>query len=243
MASTAAILVIGNEILSGKIRDANVPYLAEELFGLGVELHRVVMCRDDVAVIADEVNLLRASHDVVFTTGGVGPTHDDVTLEAVALAFGRQLARAGDIERLIRGHFGDRTTEGHLRMADIPEGATLVRSGEMPWPTVLVENVYIFPGVPEILRMKFPVLRDQLRADAPFVSRRLFTKADEFELADILDEAAAAHPEVSIGSYLAWDTTEYAVKLTFDGKDAEAVDAAVAHLVDGIDPEKLVRVE
>lgn len=243
MASTAAILVIGNEILSGKIRDENVPYLAEELFGLGVELRRVVMCRDDVQVIADEVNALRRDHDVVFTTGGVGPTHDDVTLEAVAHAFGRKLSRAPDIERLVRKHFGERTTEGHLRMADIPEGATLVRSGEMPWPTVLVDGVYVFPGVPQILRMKFPVLRDRLRADAPFVSRALFTKADEFELADLLDEAAAAHPEVAIGSYLAWDAAEYAVKLTFDGREREAVDAAVAHLVGGIDPLKLVRVE
>ncbi len=243
MARTAAILVIGNEILSGKIRDENVPYLASELFALGVALRRVIICPDEIEVIASDLNALRADHDVVFTTGGVGPTHDDVTLEAVAHALGRGITRSPEIERMVRKHFGDETTEGHLRMADVPEGASLVRSGEMPWPTVEVENVYVFPGVPQILHRKFPVLRERLRSDAPFVSRVLYTHADEFELADLLDEAAQAHPRVIIGSYLAWDAPDYAVRLTFDGTDGDAVTAAFDHVRAGIADGKIVRVE
>ncbi len=243
MARSAAILVIGNEILSGKIRDENVHYLTKELFAIGVTVRRVIMCPDEIEVIAADLNALREAHDVVFTTGGVGPTHDDVTLEAVARALGRKIVRASEIERMVRKHFGDETTEGHLRMADVPEGATLVRSGEMPWPTVQIENVYVFPGVPQILHLKFPVLRDRLRSDTQFVSRLLFTHADEFELADLLDEAASAHPKVIIGSYLAWDAPDYAVRLTFDGTDEDAVDAALNHVRAGIADGKIVDVE
>jgi molybdenum cofactor synthesis domain-containing protein len=243
MPRTAAILVIGNEILSGKIRDENVGYLAPRLFALGVDLRRVIMCPDDVDVIVRDLDALRTAHDFVLTTGGIGPTHDDVTLKAVAKAMGQKIVRSPEIVRLVTKHFGDKTTEGHLRMADVPEGATLIRSGEMPWPTVSIENVYVFPGVPQILHLKFPLLEDRLRADAPFVSRMLYTKADEFELADLLDEAAAAHPKVVIGSYLAWGAPDYAVKLTFDGTDEAAVTSALDHVRAGIADGKIVHVE
>lgn len=243
MARTAAALIVGNEILSGKIRDENVPYLARELFELGVSLRRVIVCPDEVDVIARDLRALAGEHDAVFTSGGVGPTHDDVTLEGVARGLGRQLVRSPEIELMIRHHFGEATNEGHLRMADVPEGAVLVRSAEVPWPTVMVENVYVFPGVPEIFRVKFPVLRDRLRSGAPFTSRALYTHCDEFELAASLSQVAADHPEVSIGSYLRWHEVDYKVKLTFDGRDPDAVEAAFTAMCACIPAGKLVRTE
>ncbi len=243
MAQTAAALIIGNEILTGKIQDQNVSYLARELFELGVTLRRVVVCPDEVDVIVRDLDDLRGTHDVVFTSGGIGPTHDDVTLVAVAKALGRKLIRSQEIELMIRRFFGDGTTEGHLRMADVPEGAALVRSGDAPWPTVAVDNVYVFPGVPEIFRMKFPMLKDRLRADAPFVSRAIYTGADEFEIADALGRVAAEHPNVTIGSYLRWREPDYRVKLTFDGRDPDAVERAFTAMRDAIPPDKLVRTE
>jgi molybdenum cofactor synthesis domain-containing protein len=243
MARTAAALIIGNEILTGKIEEKNVAYLARELFLLGIALRRAVVCVDDVEVIATELDALRAAHDLVFTSGGIGPTHDDVTVEAVARAFGRPVVRSREIVELIHRHFGDAVREEHLRMADVPEGATLVRSGEMPWPTVAMDNVYVLPGVPEIFRMKFPVLRDRLREGGGFVSRALYTRADEFELAAPLAEVARQHPDVAIGSYLAWDAPDYAVKLTFDGMDRDAVTRALDGVVAALDASKIVRIE
>jgi molybdenum cofactor synthesis domain-containing protein len=243
MPRTAAALVIGNEILTGKIEEANVAFLAKELFALGVSLRRVVVCPDEVDVIVRDLDALRTAHDVVFTSGGVGPTHDDVTLEAVAKALGRRIVRSAEIEAMIRSYFGERTTEGHLRMADVPEGASLVRTGAMPWPTVEIENIYVFPGVPEVFRAKLPVLRDRLRADAPFHSRALYTTSDEFDIAAPLADVARAHPTVTIGSYLRWRETNYKVKLTFDGSDAAEVDRAFEAMRAAIAPDALVRVE
>jgi len=241
--STAAVLIIGNEILTGKVRDRNIAYLATELFELGVRLRRVVVCPDEVEIIARDVSELRASHDVVFTSGGVGPTHDDVTMEAVARALGRELRRAPELEQLIRGHFGSAVTESHLRMADVPEGSTLIRSGEMPWPTVAVEQVYVFPGVPEILQVKFPLLRERLRSDTRFVSRAVYVRCDEFALAVMLTEVARENPEVSIGSYLAWGQPDHRVKLTLDGVDADTVGKALASLLSRLSKDDVVSTE
>src|SRR5271166_365751 len=124
-APTAAILVIGNEILSGKVEEANVAVLARELRALGVLLSRVVVVLDDIDTIAGEVTELSRTHDWVFTSGGVGPTHDDVTIEAVAKAFGVRVVSSPEMEGMLRAHYKERCSEGHLRMALIPEGATL----------------------------------------------------------------------------------------------------------------------
>ncbi|MBK8169503.1 MAG: competence/damage-inducible protein A [Sandaracinaceae bacterium] len=240
MARTAAILIIGNEILTGKVKDQNVALLAAEFFALGVSLRRVVVCPDEVEVIARDVNELRLTHDFVITTGGVGPTHDDVTIQGVAAAFGRNITRSAEMEERLRAHYKERITEGHLRMADMPEGADLVRNAEVPWPTVAVENVFIFPGVPELLKLKFPVLRDRLRDGAPFATRAVYTLCDEGEIAELLISLVKAHPEVAIGSYIKWRGTDYTTKLTFDGKDSGAVDRAADALIAAIPQEKLV---
>lgn len=223
---TAAALIIGNELLSGKIRDTNVQVLAEVLFELGIELRRVVICTDEIEVIADDLAHLAARHDVVFTSGGVGPTHDDVTVAAVARTLGRPVVRSRRLEELLRGYFGDRVTEAHLRMADVPEGTELVTARRGEWPTVRVENIFILPGLPEIFRLKMPILREHLAGRRPFISRSVDAEADESALAPLLDRVVERFPDVSIGSYPSFDDGVARVKVTFDGRDRARVDEA-----------------
>lgn len=243
MARTAAALIIGNEILTGKVREANVQRLAHELFRMGIALRRVIVCPDDVEVIAADLRALREAHDLVFTSGGVGPTHDDLTLPAVARAFDRALARSPVIEGLIRGYWGERVTDGHLRMADVPEGAELLSTSDVPWPVICVENVFVLPGVPEIFEVKLLMLRERIGSDVPFVSRALYTMCDEGEIAALLESIARAHPGVEIGSYPRWRDPSYRVKLTFDGRDPAAVDAALEACRAALAPDLVVRVE
>ena len=138
--ASAAALVIGNELLSGKVEEANVVVLARTLRGLGVELRRVVVILDDIDEIAREVKALSKSHDWVFTSGGVGPTHDDVTVEGVAKAFGVAAVEHPFLAKQLRDHYKERCTDGHLRMALVPEGATLETSAEIRWPTIRLSS-------------------------------------------------------------------------------------------------------
>lgn len=237
----AAALVIGNELLTGKVADENISYLARSLFDVGVSLQRVVICPDVLETIAHDVNALRAAHDWLFTSGGVGPTHDDITIDAVAHAFGRPLVRSTAVESLIRGHYGERTTEEHLRMANMPDGAELVHNARVPWPTVKVENVLILPGIPEIFRAKVEALKELVRADRPFVSRAVYTWCDEGSIASLLEKLTHHHPDIAIGSYPRWNHADYRVKLTFDGTNAESVEAALNAFCEAIPAEKIVR--
>jgi molybdenum cofactor synthesis domain-containing protein len=243
MARSAAALIIGNEILTGKIQETNMRDLASELFTLGIAFEHAVICRDDVDIIARHLSELRAQYDLVFTTGGVGPTHDDVTHKAVAKAFGRPIVRSPELAELITGLLADRVTEGHLQMADIPDGATLLQSEDVRWPTVIMQNVFVLPGLPKVFRLKLPALCKYLKGDeTPFLSRALYTLCDEGELAAVLTELDNRHEDVSIGSYPVTDRP-YRVKLTVDGRDRERIDDVVAALREAIPREKLVEAE
>lgn len=243
MDRTAAALVIGNELLSGKIQEGNVAFLAKALFQMGIALRRVIVCPDDEATIVSDLRALAAAHDVVFTSGGVGPTHDDITVPSVARAFDRPLVRDPELARMIREHFGDRTTEGHLRMADLPEGGELVSSEEIPWPVIRVENVYVMPGVPEIFRIKFGLVRDRLGAGSPLVSRAIYTRCDEGVIAELLERVEREHPGVLIGSYPRFRDPDHQVKLTFDGRDDALVLAALRACLSELPAELVVRAE
>lgn len=224
---TAAALIIGNELLTGKVQDANVAVLAKALFALGIALERVIFCPDEVDVIVADLDALRSGYDYVFTSGGVGPTHDDVTMAAVARAFGKPLARSPEIETLLRELLGTRVTPEHLRMAVVPEGALLVRSSRGRWPTIRMENVFILPGLPEIFRHKLDVLSEHLEGGPPFVSRAVNTSSDEGKIAPLLERLVREHPAVAIGSYPRWGDGPVRVAVTFDGRDRAAVDRAV----------------
>jgi molybdenum cofactor synthesis domain-containing protein len=229
---TAAILVIGNEILSGKVEEQNARYLVRELRELGVSVLRIEVVPDDLADIASTVRALSARFDLVFSSGGIGPTHDDVTLPAIAAAFDRKIARHPELERLLRGAFGDRVHPRDLRMADIPVGARLEYGPDKTgttWPIVVVENVWILPGIPAIARRKFEAVRELFRAP-PIHGRAVYSRSAEGPIADALDTVVAGFPMVEIGSYPHVDAVEYKVKITLDGRDRQAVDAATADL-------------
>jgi len=230
-ARTAAALLIGNELLSGKIHEANLVELARTLRAAGVHLKRAVMIPDELDVIADEVRALHSSYDVVFTSGGVGPTHDDITIEAIARAFGVPAVIDQAFEAMLRDVYGDRMTDGHRRMALVPLGADLVVHDEVRWPTVRMKNVWVLPGVPEAFRMKLAVVRDHVRGAQRFVSREIYTRMDEPDLKPLLDKLVAAHPNVDIGSYPKWFDARYKTKITFDATDETKLDAAVAEFL------------
>ena len=224
---TAAALVIGNELLSGKVEEANVATLARTLRALGVRLKRVVTILDEIDTIAREVRELSGAHDWLFTSGGVGPTHDDVTIEAVAQAFGVPVVTSKVMEKMLRDHYRERCTPSHLRMALIPEGAALETTEEVRWPTVRMRNTWVMPGIPEVFRMKIPVVIARIgEGAAPFVSRAVYTKMDEGDLKPLLDQVVAAFPDIDVGSYPKWMDSSYKTKLTFDGRDDDRVRAA-----------------
>lgn len=223
---TAAALIIGNELLSGKIHEQNLVGLARSLRALGIVLRRVVFIPDEVSLIVDEVRQLSASFDVVFTSGGVGPTHDDVTIAAVAEAFGKSVETDERTATMIREHFGEALKPGHLLMARVPAGCQLVGEDDGKWPTILMHNVWVLPGVPEIFRMRLRAIKKHLAGGRPFVCREVYTNLDEGNLVPMLNEIVERFPSVDVGSYPKWNDPSYRTKLTFDGLDPQSVAAA-----------------
>jgi molybdenum cofactor synthesis domain-containing protein len=242
-ANTAALLIVGNELLSGKVVDANLTPLAQTLRALGILLARVSVLPDQLDVLTSEIRKLAREHDVLFTSGGVGPTHDDVTIDAVASAFDTRVIFDPTLVELVRRAYGERATEDHLRLARIPEGATLATSPDGAWPTPVLENVWMLPGVPEVFREKLAIVRASLTGPEPFFSRAVFTRVEEAGLVKLLDAVVAAHPLVEIGSYPRWFEPTYRTKITFDGRARDAVEAAAQAFVERLPAESLVRIE
>ena len=227
---TAALLLVGNELLSGKVQERNLEPLAATLRALGIRLERVVVVGDECEAIASEVRAASARYDVVFTSGGVGPTHDDVTLEGVAAGFGVPVESHPLLVSLLRTLYGERCTDDHLLMARVPAGSELKSSADVKWPTVVMRNVWVMPGVPELFRMKLGIVREHLVGPGQIVSRALFTHMEETDLKPLLDRVVAHHREVEIGSYPKWFDAAYKTKVTFDGSSDADVDAALGEL-------------
>lgn len=250
--ATAGLIVIGDEILSGKVADTNTPFLIAELRALGVRLSEIAVVADDVAGIAATVARFAGSYDMVFTSGGVGPTHDDMTIAGVAQAFGLRVARHPELSALLTAYYrslpipagttADGTTADdtaareellarNLRMADVPEGTTLLAGADLKWPVLCVRNVYILPGIPQIFRRKFLAIRERFR-ESPFYLRQIFVRSEEGEIARHLDHIAATYPAVALGSYPLLEPAAdgHRVKLTLEGKD----DALVSRACDAL---------
>jgi FAD synthetase len=242
MAKTAGILIIGSEVLSGKVTDQNSPYLVSELRALGVEVRRILTIPDEMDVIVEEVRSMATGHHLVFTTGGVGPTHDDLTIAAVAQAFGRPLVLHPVLERVLRRHYGMEITAAQLRMAQVPDGSRLVGEGDMGFPVVAYQNVYIFPGIPEAVRRKFERIREEFR-EAPYVLRRVFLHCDEGEIAADLCKVHERFPALQFGSYPILHNPDHNVVLTLESKRPEEVEAALRLLMELLPGPTVVRVE
>jgi molybdenum cofactor synthesis domain-containing protein len=227
---SAALVVIGNEILSGKVTDSNTPFLARELRALGVALERVGVIPDELEVIASTVSEYASRFDVVFTSGGVGPTHDDITMDGVAAAFGRPLVEDPGLRRAIEEFAGPRPGSALLKMAQVPEGAELLFGGHAAFPTIVVGNVYVLPGIPEIFQAKVVSLRERFRA-RPYHLRQVLVTENETRIAEFLNATLAAFPDLLLGSYPKLTEPDYCVRLTLESKDEDYVDRALADLV------------
>jgi len=242
MAKTAGIILIGNEILSGKIVDANASYLCRELRALGVEVRKISVIPDEVELIASEVGAQSRVFDVVFTSGGVGPTHDDVTIEGVARALGVAVVRDPRLVRVIEGFAKGGLNEARLKMAEVPEGADLIAGDELVFPAVVARNIYVLPGVPEIFRQKFEALKERFR-ESPFYLSSVFVNMPEGALADHLNELLRRHPDLLLGSYPEFLNTEYKVKVTLESKDREYIVRALEDFLDRLPPGAVVRID
>jgi molybdenum cofactor synthesis domain-containing protein len=241
MPKTAGIILVGNEILSGKIQDANAVYLCRELRALGVDVRRIAVIPDEVHVISETVAAFSRDHDVVFTSGGVGPTHDDVTIEGVARAMMVPVVRHPLLVELLDRHYHGKVSEAALRMAEVPEGAELIGGETVRFPTVLVRNVYVLPGVPEIFRAKFEALRERFR-DQPIHLRNVFVRVGEGILADYLNRLLADFPLLQLGSYPEFSNQEYKVKVTLESRDRGYVEQALADFLARLPSDVVVKV-
>lgn len=241
MPKTAGIILVGNEILSGKIVDANASYLCRELRALGVEVRRITVIPDEVDLIAAEVARFASDYDVVFTSGGVGPTHDDVTIEGVARAAGVPVIRHPALVALLQGYYRGAATEAQLKMAEVPDGAELLVDESVRFPTILMRNVYVLPGVPEIFRRKFDAIRERFR-DEPIFLRNVFVRIGEGILADHLNGLLRDFPDLLLGSYPEFSNPEYKVKVTLESRDRGFLERALEEFLKRLPAESVVRV-
>jgi molybdenum cofactor synthesis domain-containing protein len=219
---TAALVVIGDEILSGRTQDKNVAQVATWLNDQGIRLAEVRIVPDDPRRIGDTVNELRAKHDYLFTTGGIGPTHDDITVDSIAAAFGVPVIVHPDARKILEDYYRDRPgglTEARLRMARVPEGAELLPNPSSGAPGVKMGNVYIMAGVPHIAAAMLEALTGTLEGGRPVVSVTVGARAPESDVADLLRETEAAHPGVAIGSYPFFKDGRYGANFVIRSED------------------------
>lgn len=229
---TAALVIIGNEILSGRTQDANLAFLAKSLNEIGIQLREARVVPDDEADIVAAVNACRARFDHVFTTGGIGPTHDDITSACVAKAVGRPFERNAEAERRLRVYYPpEKLNEARLKMADMPEGAELIDNPVSVAPGFTVENVHVLPGVPSILQAMFEGLKPRLKGGATVRSRTLTVYCPEGEIAKALGETQARFPTVEIGSYPFMRQDRFGTSLVFRSPDLDALGQAVEDLL------------
>jgi molybdenum cofactor synthesis domain-containing protein len=232
---TAALLIIGNEILSGRTTDANIPYIAGRLNDLGIRLCEVRVVPDIETEVVDAVNGLRARYRYVFTTGGIGPTHDDITADCVAKAFGVALIEHAEARRRLEERYaetGIELNEARLRMARTPEGATLIDNPVSAAPGFQVENVFVMAGVPKIMQAMFESLRERLVGGDPLISRSITCRLPEGKLAQGLGEIQARHEGVDIGSYPSYSSKGFGVAVVLRHSDRAALDVATAEVIE-----------
>lgn len=230
---TAAMLVIGDEILSGRTRDSNMHYLAGELTRIGIRLAEVRVVADDHAVIVAALNALRGAYDQVFTSGGIGPTHDDITADAVAAAFGVPITHRADAMALLSAHYdrqGLPFNEARQRMARIPDGAVLIDNPISTAPGFTLGNVHVMAGVPSIFQAMVASVLPKLTGGAPLLSQSLRVNRGEGEIAGEFGALAAEFPDLQMGSYPFNTNGVYGTNLVIRGTDPGRLDQAMTRL-------------
>jgi molybdenum cofactor synthesis domain-containing protein len=227
--TTAAVLIIGNEILSGKTQDANLGFLGKGLARLGIRLLEARVIRDEPAVIADVVNALRQGHDYVFTTGGIGPTHDDLTAESIAMAFGVELVLDEDAARRI-GRGSRDLNAARLKMAMIPQGASLIDNPISHAPGFRIDKVFVMAGIPSIAQAMFAAIEHELKGGDPILSESVDLYRREGDIAAPLDAIARRYADVEIGSYPFSRDGRFGASIVVRGTDRARLAAAIAEI-------------
>jgi len=231
---TAAILIIGDEILSGRTRDSNMHFLAGELTRVGIDLKEVRVVSDERDAIIAAVNALRGAYAHVFTSGGIGPTHDDITAAAIAKAFGVPLIRNPEAVRRLQAHYADPAAlnAARLRMANIPDGATLIDNPISQAPGFTIGNVHVMAGVPSIMQAMFAFLRPRLGSGARLAARSLEAGIAEGLMAEDLAAIQALYPAVEIGSYPSMRDGRPWTAIVLRATETGSLDAAAAAVRD-----------
>jgi molybdenum cofactor synthesis domain-containing protein len=229
---TACLLIIGNEILSGRTQDANLAFIAKGLNEVGVRLREVRVIPDIAETIIATVNEMRAKFDYVFTTGGIGPTHDDITSECIARAFGVRWVLDEEARRRLAAGYANPAdlNEARLRMAHIPEGAVLIDNPVSRAPGFRIGNVFVMAGVPRIMQSMFDGIKHSLAGGAPVLSRTVTSGLPEGVLAEGLGKLQERYPDFDIGSYPYYRRGGFGTSLVVRGTDASRLDAAVGEL-------------
>ncbi|MDG1471119.1 MAG: molybdopterin-binding protein [Ascidiaceihabitans sp.] len=230
---SAAMLVIGDEILSGRTRDANMHYLAGQLTEAGIDLREVRVVSDDPAAIVSAVRALSDAHETVFTSGGIGPTHDDITADCMAEAFGDKIDVRPDARALLQAHYDKQGVElnaARLRMARIPDSAALIDNPVSVAPGFTIKNVHVMAGVPAVFQAMVATVLPTLTGGDPLISKTLRIERGEGDIAGPLGMLAKAYPDLSLGSYPYQKDGKYGANIVIRGTDGVRVDTAIAEL-------------
>jgi molybdenum cofactor synthesis domain-containing protein len=227
----AALIIIGDEILSGRTDDANLAHLARWLNEEGIRLKEVRVVADDMVAIGAAVNTLRTSHDYLFTTGGIGPTHDDITVDSVAAALGLGVEHHPEALALLEGYYGkDKLTDDRKRMARVPEGADLIPNPMSGAPGIRINNVFLMAGIPGIMRGMLEGLRGQLKGGTPMLSDTVTIFATESDIAGFVGDVQRENPDVAIGSYPFFRKNRMGAALVVRGTDTARIHDVLATL-------------
>jgi len=234
---TAALIVIGDEILSGRTQDKNIAQVAGWLGVQGIRLKEVRVVPDVTAAIVEAVNTLRMRHDYLFTTGGIGPTHDDITVDAIAEALGVGVIVHPEARDILAGYYETRggLTDARLRMARVPEGAELIPNRYTGAPGIRFDNIFIMAGVPQITAGMLDALSGQLEGGLPLLSETVGCWIQESEVADLLRRTEEAHHSCQIGSYPFWKDGRTGANFVIRSVDAEDLAACTRDLAQGLD--------
>ncbi|MCB1969690.1 MAG: competence/damage-inducible protein A [Geminicoccaceae bacterium] len=229
---TACLIIIGNEILSGRTVDANLPHIAKRLNEKGIRLTEARIVPDIEAEIVDAVNICRARHNYVLTTGGIGPTHDDITSACMAKAFGVPFGRNEEAARRLEAFYGDRVNPARMRMADMPEGVALIDNPVSTAPGFIIGNVIVMAGVPKIMQAMLENVLPIMQGGEPMLSRTIVAYRPESEMAPAMAGIERDFPGIEVGSYPFFRMERYGTSVVLRGTDGDRLARAAAHLLD-----------
>lgn len=239
-AVTAGIVIIGDEIVKGQVQDCNSFYMCQRLHLRGVQVKTVVTIPDDHSLIGKYVVELSNKYTYVVTSGGIGPTHDDITFEAIASAYQDETRVNEGLEALYKDYFKDKYTDAHRKLSAIPSTASLFyNSGKIP--LVLMKNIFILPGIPDLLKRVFASVEDHIgKGSQALVNRAIYLAVDEMSIASKLTQIDQQFPDVTIGSYPEWNSSYYKVKIMLESSDEDKINLCAEELQKQLPPMAVV---